>query len=92
MRAARVDANQPDIVKRLREFARVTPTHQVGGGFPDLVVQFMGRTILMEVKMPGESLNKDQAKFWAEWNGGEMYIVRSPDEAVEKLLGEKAFA
>ena len=92
MRAARVDANQPDIVKRLREFARVTPTHQVGGGFPDLVVQFMGRTILMEVKMPGESLNKDQAKFFAEWNGGEIYVVRTPEEAVRVLIGEQALA
>ena len=90
--AARTDDNQAEVVKRLREFSRVTPTHQVGGGFPDLVVQFMGRTILMEVKMPGESLNKDQAKFFAEWNGGEIYIVRTPEEALKHLIGEQALA
>lgn len=87
----RADANQPAIVHRLRELnARVTSTSQVGGGFPDLVVRFMGRTILMEVKMPGEGLNKDQAEFWAEWNGGELYIVRSPDEAAAILVGAEA--
>lgn len=93
MRAARVDANQPDIVKALRSIgARVKPTHQVGDGFPDLVIGYRDRTVLMEVKMPGEGLNPEQAKFFAEWTGGDLHIARSPEEAVQIVVGKKAMA
>jgi hypothetical protein len=93
VRAARIDANQPEIVDALRKIgARVKPTHGVGGGYPDLTVGYRGRTILMEVKMPGEGLNKEQAQFFAEWNGGPLFIVRTKEEAVLAAVGEEAMA
>lgn len=91
--AARTDENQPAIVERLREIG-IKPilTHRVGDGFPDLVVGHRKRTIFLEVKMPGEGLNKDQAKFLAEWDGGEYHIVRTPEEAVKAVLGRDIFS
>ena len=92
MRAARSDENQQSIIDALRKIgARVKSTHMVGNGFPDLVIAFRRRTVLLEVKMPGEGLTKEQIKFFAEWNG-ELHIARSPEEAVRLVIGEKALA
>jgi len=84
-RAARVDANQPAIVQALRAaWATVTPTHTVGQGFPDLVVGFRGRTVLLEVKLPHAGLTDDEAQWHAQWRG-EAYIVHDVDEALRAL-------
>lgn len=91
-RAAKVDSNQPAIVDAVRRIgARVLHLHQVGKGCPDLLVCFRGRNVLLEVKLPGEAPNKDQVEFISTW-GGELHIVRTPDEAVRALVGEKAMA
>lgn len=43
----RVDRNQPEIVKALREQgASVAHTHQIGQGFPDIVVGVQGLTLV----------------------------------------------
>jgi hypothetical protein len=92
MRAAKVDANQPAIVEALRRIgARVLHLHKVGGGCPDLLVCHRGRNVLIEVKMPGEGPNKMQSEFIAAWDG-ELHIVRTPEEALTAILGEKAMA
>jgi hypothetical protein len=89
-RDAKADANQPAVVAALRSVgAKVEHTHQVGGGFPDLVVWARGRTFLAEVKMPGESLNKQQAEFFAAWPG-EIHILRTPEEAIKAAIGEES--
>jgi hypothetical protein len=50
-RAARVDANQAEIVEALRAVGcSVAITSAVGQGFPDLVVGRRGVTYLLEVK------------------------------------------
>lgn len=47
-RRARVDDNQAEIVKVLRQLgATVRPTHTVGDGFPDLVVGWRGKNYLV---------------------------------------------
>ena len=44
-RAARIDRNQPEIVKALRQVgAHVTSLAAVGDGVPDLLVGFQGMT------------------------------------------------
>ena len=49
--AAKVDANQPEIVAALRlAGATVAITSAVGKGFPDLVVGYEGVNYLLEVK------------------------------------------
>jgi hypothetical protein len=89
-RAAKVDANQSEIVKAVRKIgANVLHLHQVGKGCPDLLTCFQGRNVLLEVKQPGESLTKDQVEFIAMW-GGEMHIVHSPEEAITALVGKEA--
>jgi len=48
---ARIDANQPEIVKALRQAgATVTSTATIGKGFPDIAVGFRGTNYLMEIK------------------------------------------
>ena len=86
-RAARVDAVQSEIVKALRSVGgKVLHLHQVGGGCPDLLVWGRGRTFLVEVKSPGEQINKLQAEFIAAWPG-EIHVVNSPEQAVKALVG-----
>lgn len=91
-RAAKVDGNQPAIVEAIRKVGgRVLHLHQVGKGCPDLLACFRGRNILLEVKLPGEAPNKEQVEFIATW-GGELHIVRTPEEAVTALVGKEALA
>jgi hypothetical protein len=92
-RAAKVDANQPAIIFALRSIgARVMPTHAVGQGFPDLVVSFRGRNILIEIKdgskpPSARRLTPDQKIFHEGWDG-ELYVVESAEEAVRVLTGD----
>lgn len=83
MRAKRTDANQATIVEALRDIpgCKVAVTSGVGDGFPDLVVGYRKRSIPMEVKLPGEKLNKAQRVWHDEWTG-EVCVVRSVDEAL----------
>ena len=88
--AAKVDANQPEIVKALRKIgATVTPTHAAGKGFPDLTVGYDGKTYLMEVKdgskpPSARKLTEDQAKWHMEWRG-QVVIVKDVKEALDVL-------
>jgi hypothetical protein len=92
-RAAKVDANQPAIIFALRSIgARVMPTHAVGQGFPDLVVSFRGRNILIEIKdgskpPSARRLTPDQKIFHEGWDG-ELYVVESAEEAVRVITGD----
>jgi hypothetical protein len=75
MKAARVDRNQPEIVKALRSVgATVQPLHTVGKGCPDLLVGFRGVNFLMEVKdwqasNTDRKLRDNQAEWHAGWKG-----------------------
>jgi hypothetical protein len=89
--AARVDANQPDIMSALRKVgAAVWPLFREGGGCPDLLVGFRGRNYLFEVKdgsrPPSErKLNEDQEKWHGRWTG-QVAVVESPEQAVAVLM------
>lgn len=90
-RAAKIDANQPDIVEALRRCgATVQPLHTVGQGVPDLLVGFRGQTLLLEVKdgakPPSErKLTPDQVRWHEAWDGHPVYVVRDVTEAVGVL-------
>lgn len=88
-RAAKIDANQPAIVKALRAIGcDVMVLSAVGDGCPDLLVTapiFPRRTMLIEIKdgakPPSErGLTMDQVEFHREWRG-EIHVVKSVDEA-----------
>lgn len=90
-RAARVDANQREIIDALRAAgASVQPLHTVGDGVPDLLVGKHGRTHLIEIKdgskRPSERrLTSDQQEWHAWWRGTPVYIVQSADEALAAI-------
>lgn len=85
--AAKADRNQPEIVAALRKIgAKVVPTHTIGQGFPDLIVTFNGRTLLLEIKdgqkpPSARKLTPDQETFHAAWTG-ELHVVESIEQAI----------
>jgi hypothetical protein len=81
---AKVDRNQPPIVKALRTAGwKVRHTHTIGEGWPDVVIAKPDVNVLVEIKMPGEKLTPDEAEFHATWPGP-IIIVYSEQDAVEK--------
>jgi hypothetical protein len=86
-RAAKIDRNQPEIVKALRAIGcTVAITSAVGQGFPDLVVARSRRNWLIEVKdgrLPpsARELTADQVEFHARW-AGQIDVINSVDEAI----------
>lgn len=89
-RAARIDENQPDIVKALRQIgAAVTPLHRVGGGVSDLLVSFRQKWFVLEIKNPmkpkaDQELTPDQKK-WIGLQHAPVFTVRSSVEAINFL-------
>jgi len=85
--AKKVDKNQKDVVKALRDYgADVFLLHIVGGGIPDLLCAYNDTTILLEVK-DGESktLTPLQIKLFVNWQGGPLHRVNSVQEAIDVL-------
>lgn len=86
-RAAKVDANQKDIVDALRlAGASVVSTASMADGFPDLVVGYEGANYLIEVKDGGkppskQKLTADQVEFFASWQGSAQ-VARNVEEAL----------
>jgi len=84
-RAAKVDANQPEIVAALRKAgASVTPLHAVGSGFPDLAVGYRGTNHLLEVKdgakpPSARKLTDDEAAWHATWRGSAAVVKDIPE-------------
>lgn len=91
MSAKRIDSNQPDIVQALRGVgATVTPTHELGKGFPDLAIGFRGVTYLAEIKDGSKppskrKLTPDEQKWHETWRG-QVAIIETVDQAL-KLIG-----
>lgn len=89
-RAARIDANQTQIVSALRSVgASVELLSAVGKGCPDLLVGYRGMNILMEVKdgrkPPSErKLTSDQIVWHSEWKGV-VFLVTSVHDALDAL-------
>jgi hypothetical protein len=88
--AARIDANQEQIVSALRAHGATVRIVTQGNGLPDLLVGYKGFTLLLEVKdgnkVPSaRKLTPAEQKFFDEWTGGMLAIVNSADEAIEIL-------
>jgi len=81
-RAAKVDANQAEIVKALRTVGcSVLSLASIGKGAPDILLGYKGKNVLMEIKREKGKLNDQQQEFKADWRG-ELCVVRSVDEAL----------
>lgn len=85
-RAAKIDANQPGIVKALEAIG--CTVHYIKEPV-DLAVGLRKRTVLMEVKNPKESwrLTPQQKTFFSTFNG-EAYIVEDEGQALRAMLGK----
>jgi hypothetical protein len=94
-RAAKVDANQSDIVSALRKVgASVTPIHAVGNGCPDLLVGFRSKNYVFEVKdgakpPSARKLTDDEAVWFGNWKG-EAHVVETAEQAIAILMKEAA--
>ena len=91
-RAAKADANQPEIVAALRAAGvTVQPLHTVGSGCPDLLCGFRGVNVILEVKdgsLPpsARKLTPDQVQWHADWKG-QCAVVTSAEEALAAFGG-----
>ena len=91
-RAAKIDANQTEIVKALRQVgASVQSLASTGKGCPDLLVGFRGVNWLLEIKdgqkvKSARKLTDDQVVWHQTWRG-KVYIVESVDQALNLLNG-----
>jgi hypothetical protein len=92
-RAAKVDANQPETIRYLRQIGwSVEPTHQLGKGFPDFIAGRHGFACLVELKdgdkVPSaRELTDDQVKFSDRWKGPYVVCV-SPEDCAARLDDE----
>ena len=87
---ARIDSNQPEIVKGLRDTGHsVAITSAVGKGFPDIIVGRNGVTLPMEIKdgslVPSaRKLTKDERRWFDGWIGSAV-VVNNLEEAIEAM-------
>ena len=88
--AARVDANQKEIVQALVQVgASVLHMHQLGKGAPDIAVGWRGLTYFFEIKdgakPPSQRRLTDDEQHWHLFWRGHVEIVESVDEALRKI-------
>ena len=89
--ASRVDNNHKEIVEALRKAgASIIDTAKLGGGLPDLIVGYNGKTFLVEVKnlktqYGRAGLNKNQRKWLEEWTGGPFAMVSDIESALRAI-------
>ena len=86
-RAARVDANQNEIVDALRNVgASGAITSMVGSGFPDLVIGFRGLNYLIEIKdgskFPSQRKLTDDEQEWHDLWRGTVFVANDINEAL----------
>ena len=91
-RANKVDANQAQIVRDLRQFgASVQDLSSVGGGCPDLLVAFRGVNYLVEVKNKGgrgKRLTEQQVRWQRAWRG-QVAVCMCFDDVLKVITEEK---
>ena len=91
-KAAKIDANQKQIVEALRKAGcSVQSLATVGKGYPDLIVGRHGRNFLIEVKdgakVPSaRKLTNDEKRWHDNWQG-HVAVVEDVNEAL-KLVNE----
>lgn len=84
----RLDSNQKEIVDALLSVgAGVQSLAMIGCGCPDLLVSYREKMFLLELKVEGGMLTKDQESWIAMWQAP-VSIVRSVDGAL-KAIGAK---
>ena len=91
-RAAKIDANQTEIVKALRQVgASVQSLAATGKGCPDLLVGFRGVNWLMEVKdgnkVKSQRKLTDDQVVWHELWRGQVCVIEDIEQALKVIKG-----
>jgi hypothetical protein len=88
----RTDSNHAEIIKALRKIPNLSvfSTHEVGKGFPDIVIGYKGINYLIEIKdgnkpPSARKLTPDEVKFHQDWNG-QISIIKNLDELLQIIL------
>jgi hypothetical protein len=82
-RAARVDANQAQIVSALRAAGAYV---WIIGLPVDLLVGYNGQTWLVEIKDgPKKTLTRLQQDFFGNWCGGSLHRINDAEEALRMI-------
>lgn len=90
-RIAATDRNQATIVELLRQVGcLVQPTHQLGNGFPDLVIYYPAADALALVEVKAHysnraSLTPDELAWHTRWQDAPLFIIASDLEALAML-------
>ena len=89
-RAAKVDANQEQIVSALRAAGAVVQSlAAIGSGVPDLLVAFRGNLFLLECKdgskAPSKQKLTDKQVKWHQAWGALVEVVNSPEAALRAI-------
>ena len=89
--AKRTDSNHKEILKLCREIPglSVFSTHEIGKGFPDIVIGYKGFNYLVEIKDGAKSashrkLTDSEVKFHSTWKGL-VSIVTNRDDLLTLL-------
>lgn len=86
-RARRTDGTHAAIRDGLRELgAEVTDLSGVGGGIPDMIVRWRGRSVWMDAKTSGGGETSLQSDLWPRLPGGPVIVARSVEDAVSQIL------
>jgi len=87
----RTDANHKEIINQIRQIpsASVFSTHELGKGFPDIVVGYRRVNYLFEIKdgkktASQKKLTEAEVKFHRDWNG-QLHIVEKIDDVFDIL-------
>lgn len=81
--AARVDANQAQIVSALRAAGAYV---WIIGLPVDLLVGYNGQTFLVEIKDgPKKTLTRLQQDFFGNWIGGGLHRINGPEDALRMI-------
>jgi Holliday junction resolvase len=83
--AKRVDTNQKEIVKVLRDLGcSVVHMHEAGRGIPDLLVGKDDITYLVEIKRDAKaSYTPAQIEFQDNWKGAKVVRINNIDDAID---------
>jgi len=91
-RAAKIDANQKQIVKSLRQLPGVSVaiTSQLGEGFVDIIVGRKGFNWLIELKdgskpPSARKLTEDEQEFFDNWTG-QIAVCNSFEEVFNLIM------
>jgi hypothetical protein len=83
---ARRDSNHDELVAVYESLhCGVIDTHAMGFGMPDILVHFSGYCCPVEIKSEDGQLEPSQQRFFRDWKGPKIEVVRSADDVVQHV-------